>query len=120
MVVVISIGMDSSPVNTSFSHVIKPKSHSSGESEAALIRMNEDGSILTAAGTTPQGQGLFAALLIDERAALRSRPAQLLSSQARFYCGQEAEVACYALLRLLLRSPHRRGYDCVFSNQLQN
>ena len=68
MVVVISIGMDSSPVNTSFNHVIKPKSHSSGESEAALIRMNEDGSILTATGTTPQGQGLFAALQIDERA----------------------------------------------------
>ncbi len=53
----ISMGMDSSPVNPGFSHVINPKSHSSGESEAALIRMNEDGSVSAAVGTTPQGQG---------------------------------------------------------------
>lgn len=53
----ISMGMDSSPVNPGFGRLINPKSKSSGESEAALVRINEDGSIVTAVGTTPQGQG---------------------------------------------------------------
>ncbi len=53
----IAMGMDSSPVNPGFGRLVNPKSKSSGESEAAWVRVNEDGSVAAAVGTTPQGQG---------------------------------------------------------------
>jgi CO/xanthine dehydrogenase Mo-binding subunit len=53
----IAMGMDSSPVNPAFGRLVNPKSRSSGESEAAWIRINEDGSVIAAVGTSPQGQG---------------------------------------------------------------
>lgn len=53
----ISMGMDACPINFSSNRLINPKSTASGESEAAWVKMDEDGNISAAVGTSPQGHG---------------------------------------------------------------
>ncbi len=53
----VSMGMDACPINFSSNRLINPKSTASGESEAAWVKIDEDGNISAAVGTSPQGHG---------------------------------------------------------------
>jgi CO/xanthine dehydrogenase Mo-binding subunit len=53
----IAMGMDAAPINFSANRIINPEAQVSGESEAAWVKVNEDGSIIAAIGTSPQGHG---------------------------------------------------------------
>jgi len=53
----VSMAMDSSPLNGASSRLVNPKLSNSGDSEAAFVRVNEDGSVVAAVGTSPQGNG---------------------------------------------------------------
>lgn len=53
----LSMGMDACPINFSSNRLINPKSTASGESEAAWVKIDEDGNISAAVGTSPQGHG---------------------------------------------------------------
>lgn len=53
----IAMGMDACPINFSSNRIINPNSKASGESEAAWVRIDQDGGISAAVGTSPQGHG---------------------------------------------------------------
>lgn len=53
----VAMGMDASPINFSSNRIINPAAEVSGESEAAWVKVNEDGSIIASVGTSPQGHG---------------------------------------------------------------
>jgi 2-furoyl-CoA dehydrogenase large subunit len=52
-----ALGMDGCPVNSSIQRMMNPKLKASGDSEAAWVKINPDGQIVAAVGSTPQGQG---------------------------------------------------------------
>jgi carbon-monoxide dehydrogenase large subunit len=53
----VGMGMDGCPINAAVIRVIDPKRQTSGDSEAASIRIDETGGILVTTGSVPQGQG---------------------------------------------------------------
>lgn len=53
----VSMGMDASPINFSSNRMINPTMEVSGESEAAFVKIDEEGNITAAVGTAPQGHG---------------------------------------------------------------
>lgn len=65
----IAIGMDAAPVNFSINRLINPEAQASGDSEGAWVRVDEEGSVLAAVGTAPQGHGhetVVAQIVADE------------------------------------------------------
>ncbi|HWP34050.1 MAG TPA: xanthine dehydrogenase family protein molybdopterin-binding subunit [Thermodesulfobacteriota bacterium] len=53
----VAMGMDACPINASLIRVIDERRQTSGDSEAAWIRIDEHGGITAATGSVPQGQG---------------------------------------------------------------
>lgn len=53
----VAFGMDACPVNSSIQRVMNPKATASGDSEAAWVKIGDDGRIVAAVGTSPQGHG---------------------------------------------------------------
>lgn len=51
------MGMDGCPVNSSIQRMMNPKAQASGDAEAAWVKINPDGQIVAAVGSSPQGQG---------------------------------------------------------------
>lgn len=65
----IGIGMDANPANMSIFRLVNPNAGISGDTEAALIEINDRGGILAATGSVPQGQGhetTIAQIIADE------------------------------------------------------
>ncbi|MCS7129554.1 MAG: xanthine dehydrogenase family protein molybdopterin-binding subunit [Candidatus Caldarchaeum sp.] len=65
----IGIGMDANPANMSIFRLVNPNAGISGDTEAALIEINDQGGILAATGSVPQGQGhetTIAQIIADE------------------------------------------------------
>ncbi|MDW7977493.1 MAG: xanthine dehydrogenase family protein molybdopterin-binding subunit [Candidatus Caldarchaeum sp.] len=65
----IGIGMDANPANMSIFRLVNPHAGISGDTEAALIEINDRGGILAATGSVPQGQGhetTIAQIIADE------------------------------------------------------
>ncbi len=65
----VAMGMDGCPINASLIRVINPSLQTSGDSEAASIRIDEFGGITATTGSVPQGQGqetTVAQLVADE------------------------------------------------------
>ncbi|MEM2095821.1 MAG: xanthine dehydrogenase family protein molybdopterin-binding subunit [Candidatus Caldarchaeum sp.] len=65
----IGIGMDANPANMSIFRLVNPDAGISGDTEAALIEINDRGGILAATGSVPQGQGhetTIAQIIADE------------------------------------------------------
>jgi 2-furoyl-CoA dehydrogenase large subunit len=52
-----AMGMDGCPVNSSIQRMMNPDLKASGDAEAAWVKINPDGQIVAAVGSTPQGQG---------------------------------------------------------------
>ena len=53
----IAMGMDACPVNFSINRLISPNAKASGDSEAAWVKLDEQGNVVVAVGTSPQGHG---------------------------------------------------------------
>jgi 2-furoyl-CoA dehydrogenase large subunit len=65
----LAMGMDACPVNSAITQLVNEKSHASGDSEAAWIRIEEKGQIVASTGSVPQGQGhetVVSQLVADE------------------------------------------------------
>jgi 2-furoyl-CoA dehydrogenase large subunit len=65
----VAMGMDACPINFSSNRIMNPGAKVSGDSEATWVKMDEDGNIVAAAGSTPQGQGhetTIAQIVADE------------------------------------------------------
>jgi 2-furoyl-CoA dehydrogenase large subunit len=65
----VAMGMDACPINASLIRVIDERRQTSGDSEAASIRIDEFGGITATTGSVPQGQGFettVAQLVADE------------------------------------------------------
>jgi 2-furoyl-CoA dehydrogenase large subunit len=65
----VAMGMDACPINASIIRVIDERRQTSGDSEAASIRIDEFGGITATTGSVPQGQGFettVAQLVADE------------------------------------------------------
>jgi 2-furoyl-CoA dehydrogenase large subunit len=53
----IAAGIEASPSSAAMGHLINPDAADSGDSEAALVRINSDGGATVALGSVPQGHG---------------------------------------------------------------
>ena len=65
----VGLGMDACPINASVIRLIDPEIQTSGDSEAAAITIDEEGGVIAATGSVPQGQGFettVAQLVADE------------------------------------------------------
>lgn len=65
----LALGVEGSPGSANLQQFVKPKGDSSGDSEAALVRITDDGRVIAAVGTVPQGQGhetAIAQIVADE------------------------------------------------------
>lgn len=67
----VAAGIEASPSNAALQQLIDPADKSFGDSEAALVRIEHDGSVFVALGTVPQGHGhetVVAQIVADELA----------------------------------------------------
>ena len=65
----IGFGMDANPANMSLFRLVNPDAGISGDTEAAVVEINELGGVLVATGSVPQGQGhetTIAQIVADE------------------------------------------------------
>lgn len=53
----VAMGVDACPINFSLNRLMNPKARASGDSEAAWVKLEEQGGVVVAVGSTPQGQG---------------------------------------------------------------
>jgi 2-furoyl-CoA dehydrogenase large subunit len=53
----VAMGMDGCPINFASNRIMNPAARVSGDSEATWVKIDEDGNVLAAIGTSPQGHG---------------------------------------------------------------
>lgn len=53
----IGVGVDGNPVNVSIFRLVDPNAKVSGDSEAAYVEVTQEGKVIAATGSVPQGQG---------------------------------------------------------------